>query len=105
VELEHRRKLQNPQWHTSSHKAMPPPIRPYFLIMPFSMGQVYSNYHIPFLGSSFLWQVSHDSCISNILGSPRQLHLHSFLFQYLGSTYDLLGSSKGLGLLLELCPL
>ena len=42
---------------------------------------------------------------SNILGYSRKLQLYSFLFQCLGSTYDLLGSSKGLGSHLQLCPL
>ena len=47
--------------------------------------------------SSFPQQISHGSDISNILRSPRQLQLYTFLFQWLRSTHDLLGSSMGLG--------
>ena len=61
-------------------------------------------YQLPFK-RSFPQQVSHGYDISNILGSPRQLQLYTFLFQCLGSTNDLLSSSKGLGSHLQLCPL
>jgi hypothetical protein len=54
---------------------------------------------------SFPQENSHDSDISNILGSPRKLNFYSFLFQCLRSTHDPLGSSKGLLSLLQLCPL
>ena len=38
-------------------------------------------------------------------GIQGNFQLYSFLFQCLGSIYDLLGSSKGLASLLQLCPL
>jgi hypothetical protein len=49
--------------------------------------------------SNFPQQIVQGSDISNILGSPRQLQFHNFLFKWLGSTQDLLGSSNGLCLL------
>jgi hypothetical protein len=49
----------------------------------------------PLSFSSFLQKVSHGSGISHIWGSPRQSQHFSFLFQCLGSTHNLLGSSKG----------
>ena len=49
-----------------------------------------------FLIAAFLSRYT-TALSSNILGSPRQLQCYSFLFQCLGSTHDLLGSSKGLG--------
>ena len=51
--------------------------------------------------SSCSWQVSHLSSIFNILGSPSQIQLYSFLFQCLGSTHALQSSSKGLVSLLQ----
>lgn len=56
------------------------------------------------LAAFFPSQLSHSSGISNILGSPRQLQVHGFLFQCLGYTHDQ-SSSKGLGSLLQLSPL
>jgi len=55
--------------------------------------------------SSFPQQIALSSGISYILGYPRQLQYYSFLFQCLGSTHHLLGSSQGLASLLQLCPL
>jgi hypothetical protein len=60
---------------------------------------------VPLPISSILQQISYGSGISKILGSSRQLQCYSFLFQCLGSTHDLLDSSKGLASLLQLCTL
>jgi len=38
-------KAHPPQWHTSSKKATPPPIRPHLLIVPLPMVQANSNHH------------------------------------------------------------
>lgn len=56
---------------------------------------------VPLPVSCIPQQVSHGSDISNILGYPRQLQLYSFLFQSLGSTHNVLVSSKGLASLLS----
>ena len=58
---------------------------------------------VPLPVSSFPQEIAHSSGIWNILESPRQLQCYSFMFQYLWSIYDLLGSSKGLVSLLQLC--
>jgi hypothetical protein len=55
--------------------------------------------------SIFSQQRSHGCSISSILESPKSLQLYSFLLQYVPSTHNLLGVSKGLGSLLQLCPL
>lgn len=46
--------------------------------------------------SSIPLQVYHGYDICDIFVSPSQLQFHSFLFQYLGYTNDILGSSKAL---------
>ena len=58
---------------------------------------------VPLPVSSFPQHVSHSSGIFNIFEPPRQFQCYSFLCQCLGSTLDLLGSSKGLVSLLQLC--
>jgi hypothetical protein len=55
--------------------------------------------------SIFSQQLDHDSGIMNNMRSPRQFHYYSFLFQCVESTYDIMGSSKGLASPLQLCPL
>jgi hypothetical protein len=66
----------------------------------FSSFQLYNGNTFLSLGlallpvSSFSQQVVHGSGISGILGYPRQFELYRILFQRLGSTHDLLGSSK-----------
>lgn len=47
--------------------------------------------------SSFSQQVFHRYGFSGLLLFLKQLQFHSFLFQYLASTHELLGNSKGLG--------
>lgn len=53
-----------------------------------------------YLVSIFHPQRSHGPVISNILRSPKQFQHYSFLFQCLGLIHYLLGSCKGLELLL-----
>jgi hypothetical protein len=56
--------------------------------------KLYSPGLLPFPVSRILQQIEHGSGMLNILGSPRQLQYCSFLFQCLGSTHYLLGSTK-----------
>jgi hypothetical protein len=59
---------------------------------------------VPLPVSSLPQQVTLGSEIFSSFGSPRQFQCYSF-FQCLGSTHDLLGASKGLVSLLQLCLL
>lgn len=55
--------------------------------------------------SSCPHQVSHSSGISTFFCSPKHFQLLSLFFQCLGSTHNVLGSSKGLRSLLQFCHL
>lgn len=72
------------------------------LLLPFCLQHNAFSWVDPFSVSCFPQQISHSSGISNTLGSWRQLQLNILLFQCLGCTHKLLGSSEGLGSLLQL---
>lgn len=58
---------------------------------------ILSLWLVPLPLSRFLWQKSHGSGISNILGYPIHCQLYSFFFECLDSHMNFGVSPKGLG--------